>query len=325
MNLTLYDADLTVLSRIGNNFASCLWSEGYNSAQPFTLELFDAPEYRKKVKPDCYIGRSDRKTMMVIKTVQIVDKTIVITGKQATRILDDVAFIGTIEANSIIDTAIITAYNRSNRFPHLTFKTSNLGIRYKEQISNKSFLELCETICQDTDIGLRVVRNGQALNAELYQPSAKQNVKLAESLGNVKIESVILSTENYKNYAIVLGEGEDEARTKVTVDMTGGDIRREMVVDARDLQTEEGETAASYTRRLQARGVEKLLEQQKTWECACIPRAEEFGKKFDLGDIITVALIDFGLKFKTRITRFTEKEQLNQTETTIEVGNITIV
>lgn len=325
MNLTLYDANLNAISRIGSNFVSCLWSEGYNTSQMFTLELFDVPEYRKKVKPDCYIGRTDRKTVMVIKTVQVVDGRIVATGKQATRILDDVAFIGTISENSVIDTAIQNAYNKSNKFPNLIYSTSGLTDRYPEQISNKSFLELCETMCQSKDIGLRIIRQNDVLKIELYKPAAKENVKLSENLGNVKIESIILATENYKNYAIVLGEGEDDARTKVNVDMTNGDVQRELVVDARDIQLEENETTSSYMNRLKARGVEKLLEQGKTWDCSCIPLANEFPHKFDLGDIITVALPEFDFKFKTRITKFTQKEQLNQIETTIEVGEITIV
>ena len=46
-----------------------MWSEGYNTTQPFTLELLATAEYKQKVKPDCYVGRDDRKTLMVIKTV----------------------------------------------------------------------------------------------------------------------------------------------------------------------------------------------------------------------------------------------------------------
>ena len=324
MNLNLYDKDLNRISAIGVNFVSCLWSEGYNVAQDFILELRATPEYKEKVKPDCYIGRRDRKTLMIIKSVQSTDNKIIASGKQAIRVLGDVAFVGTIPKNSKIDTAVINAYNNSNKFHNLEFKTTDLGVKYDSQISHKSFQELCQTMCQASDVGFRVIRENSGLLAEFYQPKLEATTKLAEKFGNVKLDNLIMSTENYKNYAIVLGEGEDENRVRFDVDMTGGEDRRELIVDARDIQLEENETATSYESRLRARGIEALLLQQKTWECAFTPLTEDFGKKYDLGDMVMVVLSEYGVKLEARVTRFTQKEQLNQIETTLEVGNITV-
>lgn len=324
MNLKLYDINLNVIAYIGNDFISCLWAEGYNTTELFSLEVYDSSEYRKKIKPDCYVGRTDKKTMMVIKTVQYIDNTIVATGYESSRILEDVAFIGTITENSIIDTSIINAYNNSNKFPHLEFVKSGITEKYAQQISNKSFAELYQTICQTNDIGLKITRNGQNLNAKLYKPKSR-NIKLIEQFGNIQTSTIILSTENLKNYAIVLGEGEGDTRTKEIVDASDGEIKRQMIVDARDIQKEEGETEANYKARLRARGVESLLTQQQTWEVACTPLTDELGVKFDLGDIVTVILTDFDLKFHSRIVRTTQKEQLNTIETTLEIGNITII
>jgi hypothetical protein len=92
----------------------------------------------------------------------------------------------------------------------------------------------------------------------------------------------------------------------------------------RDIQIEEGETVAQYNTRLYARGVEKLLEQQKTWECAILPLAKEFGSKYDLGDILTIVLNEYNLVLQARVSRFTQKQQRNQLETIVEIGNITI-
>ena len=69
---------------------------------------------------------------------------------------------------------------------------------------------------------------------------------------------------------MVQGAGEGENRATVTVgltDATGAD-RRELYVDARDVQPDEekGETSRSeaYLERLMARGTNKLLEQLRT-------------------------------------------------------------
>lgn len=324
MNLNLYNEDMQRISIIGTNFVSCLWAEGYNTMEDFTLEVQATKEYKSKLKPDCYVGRDDRKTLMVIKSIETVGNTIIATGKQATRILDDVAFVGTLPEGSIIDTSVKNAYNGSSKFHKLEFKTTNLGVKYDQQISHKSFLELCMVMCQSEDVGLKVIRQNGGLVAEFYKPEINSNIKLSENFGNVKVNNIILSTENYRNYAIVLGEGEEENRTRVDVDLTNGEKRREIIVDARDIQLEERETTTQYKKRLYARGVESLLEQQKTWECAILPLAKEFGSKYDLGDMVDIVLNEYNIKMQARISRFTQNQQRNQIETIVEIGNITI-
>ena len=324
MNLNLYNEDMQRISIIGTNFVSCLWAEGYNTTEDFTLEVQATKEYKSKLKPDCYVGRDDRKTLMVIKSIQTAGNTIIATGKQATRILDDVAFVGTLPESSIIDTSVKNAYNSSGKFHKLEFATTNLGVEYDHQISHKSFLELCTIMCQDKDVGLKVIRQNSGLIAKFYKPTSNSKTKLSQSFGNIKIDNIILSTENYRNYAIVLGEGEENNRTRVDVDLTNGETRREIIVDARDVQREEGETATQYNARLYARGVESLLQQQKTWECAILPLAKDFGLKYDLGDMVDIVLNEYDIKMQARISRFTQKQQRNQLETVVEIGNITI-
>lgn len=324
MNLNLYNEDMQRISIIGTNFVSCFWAEGYNTTEDFTLEVQATKEYKLKLKPDCYVGRDDRKTLMVIKSIETVGKTIIATGKQATRILDDVAFIGTLAEGSVIDTSVKNAYNVSSKFHNLEFATTSLGVKYDQQISHKSFLELCTVMCQSADVGLRVIRQNGGLVAEFYKPTSNSKAKLSQSFGNIKVNNIILSTENYRNYAIVLGEGEEESRTRVDVDLTNGETRREIIVDARDVQREEGETATQYNARLYARGVESLLGQRKTWECAILPLAKEFGSKYDLGDMVEIVLNEYNIKLQARISRFTQKQQRNQLETIVEIGNITI-
>lgn len=324
MNLNLYDKNLNRIAIIGNQYISCLWSEGYNTIENFTMELVATDEYKKKIRSDCYVGRNDRKTLMVIKTVKIANGKIVASGKQAGRVLDDVSFVGTIESGSMIDTSIKRAYNNGNKYRNLEFADTNLQIPYNHQISNKSILKLCETMCQSEDVGFRVIRNNGTMYTEFYRPEYNPNFVLSEKFGNLSIDSVSISTEKLKNYAIVLGEGEGENRNKVYVDSTNGEERRDLIVDASDIQKEENETDESYNSRLVARGIEKLLENQQTFSCAFSPYAKDFGFKYDLGDILTVYLTDYGLTLQSRVSRFTQKSQNNKIETKIEVGQITI-
>ena len=324
MNLNIYDQDMNRISIIGNRYVSCLWEEGYNTVQKFTLELQETEEFRKKIRPDFYVGRNDRKTMMVIKTVQIKYGKIIASGSQATRVLDDVNFVGTIKADSVISDSIKGAYDSSNGYRAVEFAEGNLPDSYDSQISNKSILGLCETMCQSVDVGFRSVRGSGKIFIELYKPEENPNLIYSEKYGNLIVDSITLSTEKQKNYAVVLGAGEGANRTRVDVDVTNGEDRREIIVDAKDLQVEDGETDSEYRARLYARGLEKLLENQRTWECAFTPISKDFGSRFDLGDVLTVSLPEYNLKLKARVSKFSQKAQQNKVNTTIEVGDITI-
>lgn len=325
MKLNLYDKDLNRIAIIEGRFVSCMWSEGYNTTQPFTLELQATYEYKEKVKPDCYIGRDDRKQLMVIKTVRSKGGKIIASGKEAKRCLDDVSCESIIEAGSLVDASLKAAYDSSDKFENIEFEEPHLNVTYEHQISNKSFLIMAETMCQETDTGFRVVRSGKKIKVEFYRPEADPNRVLSERYGSLKIDAITLSTENLKNKAIVLGEGEGENRFRAYVDISNGEQVRSMFVDARDITRKQGESDSSYSSRLVARGVEKLLEQKGTWECAMNPLPKEFGVLYDLGDVITVLLPDYGMKLQARITRFTQQSQNNIIETIVEIGNITIM
>lgn len=325
MNLNLYDQDMNRISAIGNQYISCLWSEGYNTVENFTVELIATDEYKRKLRPDCYVGRDDRKSLMVIKTVMVSGGKLVASGKQAARVLDDVAYIGVTPGGISVRANIKYNYESTGKYRNLEVAESDLEDIYNHQISNMSMLKLCTTVCQDTDVGFRVVRSGIRMLLELYKPSFNPNLVYARKYGNLLDESVQFSTENLKNYAVVLGSGEGADRVKVIVDETNGADRRELIVDAKDLQPEEGESDDGYRYRLASRGNEKLLECRETLQCAFSPYAGDFGTRFDLGDILTVYLTDYGMKLQARVARFTQKSQKNKTTTTIEVGKITIL
>lgn len=324
MNLSVYDKELNRVAIIGNRYISCLWSEGYNTVENFSLELNATEEYKKKIKTDYYVGRSDRKTVMVIKAVQAKDGKIIATGKQAARVMADASFIGTIASGSMIDTSVKNAYNNSNKCRNLEFLETDLQIPYNHQISNKSILDLCQTMGQGEDVGFKVEKNGALLQAFFYKPEINPNLVFSEKFGNISVDSLAFSTERLKNYAIVLGEGEGDKRKKAYVDVTNGADRLDLIVDASDIQKEDGETEESYNERLVSRGIEKLLESKEVFSCAFHPHEKDFGVKYDLGDILTVYLTDFGVKLQARVSRFTQKSQNNKIETTIEVGQIVI-
>lgn len=321
MKINIYDENLKLVAPIGENYVSCLWAEGYNTVEPFTLELTATETYSKTIKTDMYVKRVDRESVMVIKTIQKQGNKLIVSGKQASRVLDDVSFVGTIKENSVIDTALINAYNGSNKYLNVEFAESGLTDRYGHQISNKSLLELCQDMCQSQNIGFKAIKNDKKISIGLYKPD-NAPIKLSEYIGNVKFDNIINSTENYKNYAIVLGQGEGENRTRVDVDLTNGGKRLEILIDGKDVRQEEDETAEDYKNKLASRGVEKLLEKTKVFTIDIVNSPKGFGKDYDLGYNVLVVMPQYNLKYLTRVSRFEEKSEQNRSQISITLGEL---
>lgn len=321
MKINIYNENLNLVAPIGENYVSCLWAEGYNTVEPFTLELPATETYKKKIKTDMYVKRVDRENVMAIKTIQEQANKLIISGKQASRVLDDVAFVGTINDNSVVDTALVNAYNNSSKYSNVEFVKSGLTDKYGHQISNKSMLELCQNMCQSENIGFKAVKVDKKMQISLYKPN-NTPVKFSEFIGNVKFDNIVNSVENYKNYAIVLGQGEGENRIRVDVDLTKGGKRLELLIDGKDIQQEENETEESYEKKLKARGVEKLLEKTKAFSIDIINSPKGFGTEYDLGYNVLVVIPEYNLKFSTRIAKFEEKSQQNRNEVSITLGEL---
>lgn len=324
MKIKIYDTELNRTAIIGDRFISCYWVEGFNTTGQFTLELQDQSEYRKAIKEDYFVGRTDREALMIVTAVEIKGGKIIASGKTADKALNDCAMMSKIKPYDPIDKTLKSLYYYSNKVPNLEYAGTDIGILANMQRSNKDFQTVSLELAQHNNIGFKVRKNGNTAEALFYLPNAK-NAVFATKYGNLSLDRVYFSNENYKNYAIVLGEGEGENRKRVDVYTSVGNRVRQIIVDARNEQREEGETDEEYSQRLRGVGLSKLLETSKVSAVEISVPTEDFGKAYDLGDEVTVLLQDYGIKFKTNIARFSQKEQKNKITTKIEVGDIIVV
>ena len=121
--------------------------------------------------------------------------------------------------------------------------------------------------------------------------------------------------------AVVQGAGEGANRATVTVGLTdaAGADRRELYVDARDVQPDEekGETNTSpdYLQRLMDRGTNKLLEQLRTGSI-------EVSLDADLspGDVAICTLPELGYKATVRVADVITQSQSDGTTRTLRLG-----
>lgn len=146
-------------------------------------------------------------------------------------------------------------------------------------------------------------------------------VVFSTDLEDVLSSTYYLNIEDVKNVAMVQGEEKDGKRTTVYVGDTSlqGFERKELYVDARDLQSEVYDedgtqhilTAAQYNAILAQRGNEKLAEHQKTETFEAQIRQfgdvqYEFGVDYQKGDKVTVIDRWLGLSVSARITSVEE-------------------
>lgn len=122
---------------------------------------------------------------------------------------------------------------------------------------------------------------------------------------NVQNDRYSNDETQYKNFAYIAGEGVGQKRVVVEVDkILPGEERKELYVDARDLQQSENMTDEQYRQALQQRGVEKLENCKKVelTEFSIDPEANlVYGKDYDLGDMVMYKSNELDLYVENRI------------------------
>lgn len=150
----------------------------------------------------------------------------------------------------------------------------------------------------------------------------------SNSFYNIRNVTYNRNTSSYKNFAFVAGAGEGTDRVVVTVDLRlPGEERKELYVDARDLQQEDENgnriPDGVYRAQLAQRGREKLAEFRKV-ETASIgidPNANLVYKKdFDLGDYCTYINTEIGIATDQRITEVMETYEGGAMELSVTFG-----
>ena len=319
----VYDKDLNRVGTI-ETWISLLWQEGYNTVGTFVIECQQTKDVAKLLKIGNYIGRGDFKTLCLIRSIEVRDQLIVANGHPAVNILGE-----------RVSTTVISNQNAEEAMRSLVANMSpwecvqvgelaGISEKFERQISDKTILEYCEEIAAEIDAGfrLRFDRANKKLLFEVYKPVKNENLIFATKFGNLA-EIIYSETDNqFKNVAIVAGAGEGDARiTVVAGDLSAtGTARREMYVDARRIQKEEDETDEAYKTRLENEGLEKLASQIKIENLSTEINSDDFGKRYNLGDVVTCILDDLGVELDTRIIGFSYVSQNNQTTTELEFG-----
>lgn len=204
------------------------------------------------------------------------------------------------------------------------------------QVSYKNLLEETESIANTSELGIRTlidIQNKQMV-FDIYEGldrSAGQSVNppaiFSREFENILEQEYTDSFNNYRNTVLVAGEGEGSERELVSIEEGQGLDRFEMFVDARDLQSTDGDTTipiAEYRELLEGRGISKLSEHKEiqTFESKINLRSNlTYKEDFDLGDIVTCTSKKWGVTIDTRITEIEEVYEEDGYNVNVTFGN----
>lgn len=313
MIFDVIDPETFATIRQVNTWRSMTWKRGYNTEGKFLIEVDNTAENAQLLSPGRYLREHGTENAVVLTAGynEPGGHTWVATGYPLTNLLRrrvSTTVISQQTAEPALRALFEECFSGGRALPRLSLDDpAGLTVTYAQQLSGKSYYEYAETICQALDIGFRVRMVGsndeKKLLFGLYQPPRNQNLKYRKLYGNLEQVQLKISDTDYANVALVLGSGEGDTRTKCIVGdiASTGNARQEIVIDARDIQPQDGETTASqsYINRLAMRGYEKLLEKQKidslSFQIADDGRAE-------LGDIVTCIVDGVRLSSEARIT-----------------------
>ena len=195
---------------------------------------------------------------------------------------------------------------------------------FEQQTSGNTLFDYFKTVGAACDLGFRVVLTGKnsakRLMFEVWRPTADPNNRFSTKWGSLREAAWAFGDGSYANVALVLGAGEGKDRAMVwagDTEATGAE-RREMIVDARDIQPEDGETVKSdsYLKKLADRGASKLLEQLRTGSIEMTLDADGL----EPGDVCYCFLPDLGYKATVRVADIIIQSQTDGTTRTARLG-----
>lgn len=354
MNLIILDQNFDTLGVV-SVFNTLIWDRRYYAAGLF--ELHTPAEFFALMNTGRYLYRNDREELGVIREVNFARdakgaRTAYCKGYFSEELLNNrvlntpVNVSGTPEAigRKLVDRFAINPADPDRKIQHLALGgltgvgTSITVTATGDNLGDKLY-EVEKT--QELSHRLRYDYLTNELRFEVWKGKDRTDTQtvnswaiFSDSFYNVKNAIYDRDESEFKNFAYVAGEGEGAARTIVEVDIRSSpdEERRELYVDARDLQStyqdddgnEHTYTAAQYQALLWQRGLEKLAEYAKieTVNSDVDPNANlTYGVDFDLGDLCTYRYADVGIEATKRITEIQEVYEGSKQTLSVVFGN----
>ena len=324
-----------------DNMLSAIWTDRYYNYGDFEfdyrvsnkiLQLFNADE-------EYYLSFNGSDRLMIIEDIALntdseYGNSVTVSGRSLESILlrriiwNQTTINGNVQnaIKKLINENIISPSMTQRRIPNFIFKEStdtritSLSLKQDAQYHGQDLYSVISYICEAFDIGFKITLNEEKqLIFELYigtDRSFDQNkndyVLYSPKMDNLLSSNYYQSSSNYKNVALVAGEGDGSSRKMSYTGTTAGIARRETFIDARDISSNGSAVAsADYTKMLKQRGEEVLLENKLI---SLFEGGVEMNKQYKLnedvfiGDVVQI-FNEYNMEAKVRIIEIVNSQK----------------
>lgn len=337
MNVYVFDRNMEMKGLI-DSYKSIIWTTKYFESGDFELYLNATIENIDLLREDYYLCREEDisgdeyRNVMIIKNIRITTDEeqgnfLTVTGPSLKSIVgrrivwEQTKLSGTVEAGirRIITENIISPSIVERKIDNFILSdVQNFTEKMDVQVTGKNIAEWLKKICVTYGIGWDVFIKGKLFVFYLwkgldrsYNQTENSPVIFSDEFDNILSSDYEMSTENFKNVALVAGEGEGLNRKTQVVGNASNLDRYELYVDSRDTSTNEGEiTEAEYEKLLQEEGFESLSETiiTESFEGSIEPNTTYIlNEDYFLGDIVQV-INEYGISSSPRIIEIIDSE-----------------
>lgn len=333
MELYFLDKDFNVIRGPVDEFTSAVWSERYFECGSFTLHL--PRELFREVNTAVYARTGLENGHVKCGRIEYISvgmedgadtEDCEIGGRLLEALLDDRIITGKGCVRGDMTSAVISAVRENLRDCGvilgecvmlsdevcLTYDWDNLsewlysvlrpiGASYRVELDTQSRIPVFSLV-RGAD------RSSDERGADIY--NAEQAV-FSTSFGNINSFECERDENGFRNF--LYAEGTDG--TVVTVDNSGGGVRKELHRRITDVRTEDFSQESDYRTALYTRGMEILADCSPTVcvfaDCdSSVP--PKYGEDYRLGDICDVSAPELGLSFSLRLTSLDDVTENNK-------------
>lgn len=319
MDIYILNSDFERIA-LADEYESAIWNIGYFNMSDFELYISASCENIRLLKRGNYLVRDKDIVAGCMSNVMIVEKVetqtdiengdhLIVTGRDLRSIVGRRIIWSQTNINGKVELAmrhlltdhIINPADSDRKIDNVILgDLMGYPETMKQQVTGDNLLEYMVKVLTTYGIGWKCCLNEnrqivfsfyKGVDRSLSQDDNPHIVFSAENENILNSDHTIDYSE-YKNVALVAGEGEGLARKTASIGTATGLDRYELYVDQRDASTNEGEiTEDEYTEMLKQSGNEALGEHKmvETFEGEIEPHAMYvYGEDYQLGDIVTV-------------------------------------
>ena len=347
IQILVFEVNDTTFDSIGevNQYESLIWPDKFNGFCTFELWAPITEENSQYFKKGniLWCGGDNAAVVEIVKSEidEIGTKTYNVKGRTLEMLLTTRIIWGTYNAVNkdastamyeIVNQNCVNPSNANRKIPYLKLAEDlKFGGKITYQKTGGEVYDSLSTIASTYDLGFNVLFKPKTKELifevvegvdRTVEQSTNDPVEFSTELEDLLSSSYYTNDQDVKNVAFVQGEGSGSSRKSVISGETDskGFMRRELYVDARDLQStsvdENGEeqnlSPTEYTQVLTQRGDDKLSECKTTETFEAQIRVfgdvqYEFGVDYKKGDKVTVRDEQLNVVVSARITEVQEE------------------